>query len=174
MPAPGIWPAILRILPEGKKRVADLGCEDERWSFPEYEIYRCDMERYPEISDMVLADLNKDFPFRDQSFDGVMAVELIEHLENPRHFIRECKRITRDFILITTPNCCSPESKRLFQKDGVFKYFEHHGICYKPYGHITPLFPWMFHIMANDYELKIEKETYNNPEEEIYIVLMRK
>src|SRR5450432_98399 len=33
---------------------------------------------------LVDADLNQAFPFEDSSFDVAMAVEILEHLENPR------------------------------------------------------------------------------------------
>jgi 2-polyprenyl-3-methyl-5-hydroxy-6-metoxy-1,4-benzoquinol methylase len=38
--------------------------------------------------------------------DWVVGIEVIEHLENPRHFVRECKRIlkSKGMLLITTPN----------------------------------------------------------------------
>src|SRR5579863_8898098 len=39
----------------------------------------------------VAANLNHDFSEQfDEPFDGVTAAEIIEHLENPRHFLRQC------------------------------------------------------------------------------------
>lgn len=53
------------------------------------------------------ADLNRDpIPVPDQSADIAISVETIEHLENPRSFMRELVRIAKPggWIVITTPN----------------------------------------------------------------------
>jgi 2-polyprenyl-3-methyl-5-hydroxy-6-metoxy-1,4-benzoquinol methylase len=52
------------------------------------------------------ADLNGTLPYADQSFAVVAAVELIEHLENPRRLIREIHRVLRPggIAVVTTPN----------------------------------------------------------------------
>ena len=45
-------------------------------------------------------------PFKQQSFDSVLAGELIEHLEKPESFIQESSRVLKKggVIIITTPN----------------------------------------------------------------------
>lgn len=52
-------------------------------------------------------DLNGPLPFVDSSFDTVTAIEIIEHLENPRHVFREIARVLRPggVAVISTPNC---------------------------------------------------------------------
>jgi 2-polyprenyl-3-methyl-5-hydroxy-6-metoxy-1,4-benzoquinol methylase len=51
-------------------------------------------------------DLNVPLPGRDDSFDVVVAPEVIEHLENPRFMIREIFRVLRPggTAIVTTPN----------------------------------------------------------------------
>lgn len=51
-------------------------------------------------------DLNAPLPGRDDTFDVVVAPEVIEHLENPRFMIREIFRILRPggTAIVTTPN----------------------------------------------------------------------
>jgi len=44
-----------------------------------------------------------DLPFPDNSFDLVMAVEILEHLEEPERAVREFRRVSRQFVLITVP-----------------------------------------------------------------------
>jgi len=43
-------------------------------------------------------------PFKDNSFDLVVAFEIFEHLESPREMLIELKRITRRKIMLSTPN----------------------------------------------------------------------
>ena len=45
-------------------------------------------------------------PLQDGSADAVMAIETIEHLENPRAFMRELTRLVKPggWIIVTTPN----------------------------------------------------------------------
>src|SRR5262249_49555732 len=52
-------------------------------------------------------------PLPDHAGDVVAAVETIEHLENPRAFLRELVRLTRPggWVIVTTPNQLSLLSK---------------------------------------------------------------
>ncbi|MCX6053866.1 MAG: class I SAM-dependent methyltransferase [Chloroflexi bacterium] len=56
-----------------------------------------------------LCDLESDFPFRDRSFDAIVAFEVIEHLVDTRQFINECYRILKPngYLILTTPNLAS-------------------------------------------------------------------
>lgn len=56
-------------------------------------------------------DLNAHFGNSNHKFDLVISSEVIEHLENPRHFIRELAALTNPngYIILSTPN---PESYR--------------------------------------------------------------
>jgi 2-polyprenyl-3-methyl-5-hydroxy-6-metoxy-1,4-benzoquinol methylase len=52
------------------------------------------------------ADLNHALPLQNQSFEVVVAAEVIEHLENPRFTFREIYRLLKPggIAIITTPN----------------------------------------------------------------------
>ena len=58
-------------------------------------------------------DLNKDLPFPAESFDLVVCVEGIEHIENPHHLIREVRRVLKSDgkVVLTTPNVLSLKSR---------------------------------------------------------------
>lgn len=45
-------------------------------------------------------------PFEKESFDNVIAGDVIEHLENPSHFLREANRVLREGgrLIISTPH----------------------------------------------------------------------
>ena len=74
----------------------------------------------------VQADLNSDWPIPTHYVDFGFALEVIEHVENPRHFFRQMKRITKPggHIFITTPNNHSLSSKLTFLLRGQHRYFQ--------------------------------------------------
>lgn len=54
----------------------------------------------------VEADLNKSLPSENETFQTILAIEVIEHLENPRAMVRDlCRLLKKDGQLImSTPN----------------------------------------------------------------------
>ncbi len=69
-----------------------------------------------------LADLNAELPWRDATFDVVLCIEGIEHLENRFTFLREAHRILRTdgTLLLTTPNIVSLRSRVRFWGSGFY------------------------------------------------------
>jgi 2-polyprenyl-3-methyl-5-hydroxy-6-metoxy-1,4-benzoquinol methylase len=94
--------------------LADVGCGTGRlWGRVRDRFSRCigiDALRFdglPAGIDFREADLDgARLPVNDGEVDAAVAVETIEHLENPRAFCRELARITRPggVVVITTPN----------------------------------------------------------------------
>ena len=92
----------------------DLGCGGGRLAavlkdrFPRYlGVDTVRYEGFPETGEFHRADLDAGpVPLPDACADLVAAVETIEHLENPRAFLRELLRLARPGgrILVTTPN----------------------------------------------------------------------
>lgn len=81
------------------------------------------------------------YPYEDCSFDMVVAMEVIEHLERPFDFFKELTRIlkTGGTIILTTPNVESEESRRMFFETGNLAFFE--SFAREPIdGHRTPIF----------------------------------
>ncbi len=78
-----------------------------------------------------------------QGFDAVMALEIIEHLENPREVLRQIRALlpVGGQLVLSTPNIANPVSQALFLRTGQFQWFR--DIDYREQGHITPLSPWM-------------------------------
>lgn len=66
-------------------------------------------------------DLNKPLPFRDSSFDIILAGEVTEHLTNPKGFLLECYRVLRENgkLILSVPNICCLKN-RLFVLFGKF------------------------------------------------------
>lgn len=89
------------------------------------------------------SDLNRDFATgREGSHDAVCAMEIIEHLENPRHFVRQCGAILKPggMLLLSTPNLDNAASMTTFLRGDTFQWFS--DADYAHDGHITPLSQW--------------------------------
>ena len=103
-------------------------------------------------------DLNKDFSNNfEGSADILCAVEIIEHIENPRHFLRECKKLLSDNgkLVITTPNIDSARSKIDFVLEGTFHMFR--DSSYRSSGHITPISNWQLEKMIEETGMRVIK-----------------
>ena len=86
------------------------------------------------------ADLNDHFSAgREGVFDIVFASEIIEHLENPRHFARQCFKLLKPGgkVILSTPNVDTAPSVARFLRSGHYQWFDEEN--YRDDGHITPL-----------------------------------
>ncbi len=95
-------------------QLADIGCgTGNLWPFvqPHIESYvGVDVFRYDQFPPglefrQVDLDTGK-IPLADGAVQVAVAVETVEHLENPRAFLREMVRVTRPggYVLVSTPN----------------------------------------------------------------------
>lgn len=96
-------------------------------------------------------DLNSDFSehFVGGNYRAILASEIIEHLENPRHFARQCSKIlsTDGLLILSTPNLQSSGSIASFARTGNFLWFSDRD--YEVQGHISPLSAWQIkHCLA--------------------------
>lgn len=101
----------------------------------EIEFHICDLSTSP-------------LPCADQSLDWIFALEVIEHLANPRHFIQEARRALKQNgkLIITTPNNDSIRARISLLLRGYFPAFCEHD--YRGSGHITPVLAIDLHRMA--------------------------
>jgi len=94
--------------------IADVGCGQGdlyarvRTRFSRYVgIDAVRYEDFPEGAEFCLLDLDGGrLPLPDGSADVAAAVEVIEHLENPRDFMRKLVRLAKPggWVIVTTPN----------------------------------------------------------------------
>ena len=114
------------------------------------------------------ADLNAPLPEDDASASAVMALEVIEHLENPRGFLREIGRILRPggVLVLSTPNIVSLPSKLRFLRRNEFELFldlenrVRDPFCEEADGHISPLLPFLLRVFLKDAGLRTDHVTY--------------
>jgi 2-polyprenyl-3-methyl-5-hydroxy-6-metoxy-1,4-benzoquinol methylase len=87
-------------------------------------------------STTLACNLNSTWP-SDRDFDCAVALEVIEHVENPRHFFREMCRIVKPWglIMVSTPNQHSLASKMCFLLRDEHQSFQDSSYP----AHITPL-----------------------------------
>jgi 2-polyprenyl-3-methyl-5-hydroxy-6-metoxy-1,4-benzoquinol methylase len=106
------------------------------------------------------ADLNNRWPLADEAVDFALSTEVIEHVENPRHFLREMKRVTKQggFLFVSTPNNHSLTSKVTFLLRGQHRLFQE--VSYP--AHITPILQCDFERMAGELGLKVVDWYWSN------------
>jgi SAM-dependent methyltransferase len=77
----------------------------------------------PGIRCLPRVDLNLTLPLEDGSFDCAVMQEVIEHLEDPAHVVREFSRILRSggLWVLTTPNASNVRSRVHFLLSGFVK-----------------------------------------------------
>ncbi len=102
----------------------------------------------------------------DTRFDGIVASEIIEHLENPRMFLRNCHKLLSPGgrLIISTPNVDNPVSKASFIVHGNYQWFFDGD--YETEGHITPLSQWLLKKCIAESGFKVLWEgSFGNPYE---------
>jgi SAM-dependent methyltransferase len=97
----GLHEAIHEVVP-GRGRVLDLGCgvnaDLEEYRTPEREVWGADFQAHPELRHpqwFRLLGKGGAIPFPDGHFDCIVAVMVLEHVADPRAFLREVARVLR-------------------------------------------------------------------------------
>ena len=101
--------------------------------------------------DFHLADVSvSPLPCESESVDWVFALEVVEHLANPRHLMKEAHRCLKagGRMLVTTPCNESLTARLSFLFRGYFPAFCEHD--YRMSGHITPVTELELRRMANE------------------------
>ncbi len=115
--------------------LADVGCgSGGLWPLVRERFSRCvgiDVVHYdgsPADIEFRALDLESGrLPLDDASVDAAVAVEVVEHVENPRALVREMARIVKPggVVLLTTPNQLSLLSLLTLVVKGSFGAFQH-------------------------------------------------
>jgi 2-polyprenyl-3-methyl-5-hydroxy-6-metoxy-1,4-benzoquinol methylase len=131
--------------------VLAIDASRENWKVPEIElqIQNLDSEFAEKISS------------GDNKFDAVVAIEIIEHLENPFRFARECAKLLKPggLLFLTTPNVEAVYSRLIFLYTGRLHSFGAYETV-RP-AHITPIFKWKLDILLEEANFEIVEESFN-------------
>ena len=173
--APGLHESVIeeiRACPTtAGKRVLELGCGSgaltQRLAEDGFEVRAVDLtlDGYRAEAEAQAMDLNTDFTDRlgDRNYDLIVAVELLEHLENPHHFLRQVTKLmspeTR--LWLSFPNLHLYLSTWKFLRDTSFISWDIHQ--YWETGHQTLLPGWLFEQHVKKAGLAVEDKVYVAP-----------
>lgn len=116
----------------------------------------------------VQLNLNRPLPFQPQTFDYIVCLEGIEHLENPHLLICEFSKALKPdgYLIITTPNVMTIKSRwryffysylDFFRYIGPVPLTERHQIEEYDHQHINPIFYAEIKFILEKYGFRIEK-----------------
>lgn len=158
-----VFQELIRMAPDRQTRVLDLGCGTgaflRRLAAAGYrELTGVDIKT-PVAADALLryveCDLDRPWPIEPDSVDLVVAIEVIEHVENTGTLLQEVSRVLRPggCMLLTTPNVHSVEARLRFLLLGQLKQFDAIG---DP-THISPLFLFPARRLVERHALALER-----------------
>lgn len=104
-------------------------------------------------------DLNGFWPLKEGAVSLAVALEVIEHLENPRHFFRELFRIVEKggYAFISMPHNANFFARLLFLFKGKYRYFQDNAYP----AHITSLLAVDIKRIANETGFRLHSTHYN-------------
>ena len=122
---------IFKNLPKG--RILDLGCGNGYYSKElkdlGFEVVSVDGDikrfKYRDEIKFLSFNFEEPFPIKDDSFDYVLFLEVIEHMRTPFFCIKEISRILKPGgkLLISTPNILNISSRLRFLFEGAYDFF---------------------------------------------------
>jgi SAM-dependent methyltransferase len=108
------------------------------------------------VPDMDLRVQDLDCEFADRittenvKVDAIVAIEIIEHLENPFQFARECAKLLKPggILFLTTPNVEAVHSRLIYLYTGRLSSFAEDATI--RLAHITPIFKWKLDMLLEE------------------------
>lgn len=174
MAAPGTHEAVYALIEQylsAPARVADLAAGEGAFSVKlrdlGHEVIAVDASddhwKVPAIQHRVI-DLDSEFAETvhagGSDLDAVVAIEIIEHLENPFRFVRECAKLVKPggLLFVTTPNVEAVHSRLIFLYTGRLNAFGAYETV-RP-AHITPIFKWKLDMILDEAGFETVEEIF--------------
>jgi SAM-dependent methyltransferase len=129
----------------------------ERGLEPRERVQACDLHpRSFDVDELECAPIGPDgrLPYADGSFDAVVSLEVVEHVEDQFAFLRELARVTRHGgrVVVTTPNVLSLQSRLRTLVTGFPELYDpiplEGGDVRLTSGHIHPVSPYFLALGA--------------------------
>ena len=149
--------------------VVDLGSGFGAWArrlaSGGFDVTACDIDPERCEIDCLKIDLNE--PFAEtigQTADAVTCIEVLEHVENPRHVLREAAKLLKPggLLLLSTPNASGLHSRAKFLATGRFAMFDDGH--YDRIGHIRPITWWELDKMLQETGFRtVSTRFYDHP-----------
>jgi len=120
-------------------------------------------------TDQIKAKVNKKFNLDfnmeihpdsfSEKYDALIALEILEHLQNPWKYLNDCMKLLKDngIILLSTPNISNFVSRLRFFMRGSLTAFEKPDLVH---GHITPLSYIQIENLCSQVGFEIVKQGY--------------
>jgi 2-polyprenyl-3-methyl-5-hydroxy-6-metoxy-1,4-benzoquinol methylase len=158
----GVFNMLKPYLKPGMK-VLDFGCGkgafSQRLIDAGMTVHACDIDTdqiMAKVSKKIKLDLNGSdiTQIITEKYDVVIAMEIIEHLQNPWKYMDDCIKILNPggLIVFSTPNVSNFVSRMRFLMRGTITAFEKNDLAH---GHITPLTFVQLENMFSTFGLKI-------------------
>jgi len=131
--------------------ILDIGCGNGHFSklLPDKSFFHVDCVSR-DLPNFTLKDVSNDkLDTYPKLFDDCLLVEILEHLENPFHAVREAKRVSKR-IIITTPCVSDFMNRILYLMIGKFFYF----FAERYSQHTMPIFESQLNRMRGDWLLE--------------------
>jgi len=131
--------------------VRAVDASSENWKVPDIPLEIRDLDS--EFAASVISEHGQ--------FDAVVAIEIIEHLENPFRFVRECAALLKPggLLFLTTPNVEAVNSRLIFLYSGRLNAFGAYETV-RP-AHITPIFKWKLEMILDEARFETVNECFN-------------
>ncbi len=116
------------------------------------------------VNKKITLDLNKELDLNSfsEKYDVLIALEILEHLQNPWKYLSDCLKLLKDdgIILLSTPNISNFVSRLRFFMRGSLIAFEKTDLVH---GHITPLSFVQIENLCDQLGLEIVKKGNAGP-----------
>lgn len=165
--APGVHEAALQmLLPHVRRncRVLDLAAGTGAWlarlmdaGFEDLHAVELNTEWF-ELAGVDPCPLDLNSAFAEQvngPFELISAIEIVEHLDCPRHFLRQARALMNDdgHLLLSTPNIAQWRGRLTFLRRGEHRYFGESE--YDTQRHISPVTNLHMRLMFREIGLRV-------------------